>query len=401
MNETTDLKASNELIPRRFGRVVVKEELVLLTGDLFKAIILNQFIYWSQRVRDFDRFLGEENARMKQGGQSANVSLMNGWIYKSAEELNQETFLGVSPQTIGRHVQTLIDRGYLLWRHNPDHGWDRTKQYRVDYVVVQKDLLKLGCALDGFALMESAYSKMEDASSTMNYASSKTEDGCSILEDRTVKSGRAIPESTTEITALDISTRAQEQGGTPDLPSGTISRQVTLRNQEEQKTALGQAVSGNNALALVTQAQAQDTEPAEVTLAPVDSPQPEQTPEEKAFGKIMRLYTDNKFKPSASFLVQDKLVQLIEEYGDTWVMGALQEALKHNGRSLGYIEAVLDGWREKGMAPWEKPRPVREARRDGSSLRQRNETASRGTAHVQPGKYDKINERFARLVQRE
>jgi len=36
-------------------RIVIKEELVVLTGDYRKAILLNQFLYWSERVKDFDK----------------------------------------------------------------------------------------------------------------------------------------------------------------------------------------------------------------------------------------------------------------------------------------------------------------------------------------------------------
>jgi hypothetical protein len=45
---------------RKLKRVVIKEELVALTGDIIEAIILNQFLYWSERVEDFDKFIMEE-----------------------------------------------------------------------------------------------------------------------------------------------------------------------------------------------------------------------------------------------------------------------------------------------------------------------------------------------------
>ena|GEM_PF-987094 len=206
----------------------------------------------------------------------------------------------------------------------------------------------------------------------------------------------AIPETNSEITPetkTDISTFTHAQEKSPNIPDEPSFLQVITLEPEKQSTALGQAASGSNALALVPQAQAE----AAVTA---DSPQPERTPEEKAFSEITTLYIDNKFTPSASFFVQDGLAQLVKEYGDTWVMGALQVALKYNSRSLGYVETVLDNWAEKGMAPWKKPRLAREAHRGGSP-RQMSETASGGTAHVQSGKYDEINERIARLRQGE
>jgi len=52
----------------RLKRVVIKEELVALTGDYIKAILLNQFLYWSERVEDFDLFILEEQQRARDIG---------------------------------------------------------------------------------------------------------------------------------------------------------------------------------------------------------------------------------------------------------------------------------------------------------------------------------------------
>ncbi|MCF8568200.1 hypothetical protein LLE49_26105, partial [Alicyclobacillus tolerans] len=72
-------------IPNELKRIVIKEELVRLTGDLYRAIILNQFIYWSQRVRDVDRFIAEEQKRMEHEAAEINMKPTNGWVYLSTE----------------------------------------------------------------------------------------------------------------------------------------------------------------------------------------------------------------------------------------------------------------------------------------------------------------------------
>jgi len=59
-----------------------------------KAILLNQFIYWSERVNDFDLFLDEEKQRAEDEGKGLDIQKRRGWIYKSAEELSEETMLG-------------------------------------------------------------------------------------------------------------------------------------------------------------------------------------------------------------------------------------------------------------------------------------------------------------------
>ena len=136
----------------KLKRAVIKEELVALTGDFTKAVLLNQFIYWSERVKDFDKFIEEERKRMEVEGENLNIKKQNGWIYKTAEELSEETMLGLSPKTIRRHMKELIKNGWLDERNNPKYSWDRTKQYRVNIVKIQSDLQEMGYGLEGYPL---------------------------------------------------------------------------------------------------------------------------------------------------------------------------------------------------------------------------------------------------------
>jgi len=139
---------------RLLRRVVIKEELVALTGDATRAILLNQFLYWQARVRDYDRFLLEELKRRSQGESSVSdeIPLSNGWIYKSAEELGEEVMLGLSKQSILRRLDELVAAGWLHRRRNPKHAWDRTLQYRCDLQRIHADLLAIGYHLDGWVL---------------------------------------------------------------------------------------------------------------------------------------------------------------------------------------------------------------------------------------------------------
>ena len=134
-------------------RVVIKEELVALTGDFRPAIILNQFIYWIERMKDTDRYILEEKERALKEQLEVSIDESNGWIYKTAEELNEELMVGMSKATIGKYINQLVEAGYLAKRNNPKYKWDKTLQYRVDLVKVQKDLAKLGYALEGYKLL--------------------------------------------------------------------------------------------------------------------------------------------------------------------------------------------------------------------------------------------------------
>lgn len=203
--------------PRRLKRVVIKEELVELTGDFVKAVLLQQMLYWSERVQDFKQFAQEELQRAEKWGPPETLDgkkefvddMVYGWVYKTAEELSSETMLNLAPNTIRRHLKELVEKGYLLERSNPKYKWDRTLQYRVDLLKVQTDLMSLGYPLEGYSV-ELPIAKMEHGASVcgdsashvtpMEFPSSKMENQSTEMENQICENGRAIPEITTEIT---------------------------------------------------------------------------------------------------------------------------------------------------------------------------------------------------------
>lgn len=133
---------------KKLKRAVIKEELVVLTGDCLKAVVLNQFIYWSERTRDFDAFIEEERKRNPE----TVVNLTHGWIYKSAKELSDEVMIG-SHDTVARKLAELVKDGWIRRRNNPNYTWDRTYQYRPAIREIQIALQELGYALDGYPLV--------------------------------------------------------------------------------------------------------------------------------------------------------------------------------------------------------------------------------------------------------
>lgn len=117
---------------KKLKRVVIKEEIYAVTGDTISAIILGQFLYWQDRVRDFDKFIEEEKSRKAANGEMLDVQLTNGWMYKTAKELIDECMLNISEVTARRYIQKLIDSNFIDCRKNPNNKWDRTLQYRVN-----------------------------------------------------------------------------------------------------------------------------------------------------------------------------------------------------------------------------------------------------------------------------
>lgn len=150
---------SNE--PKKLKRIVIKEELVELTGSVDGAIVLNQMIYWSERIRDFDQFVAEENSRAEKEGIPISEPA-NGWIYKSAEELTEELMRFKGATTIGNILTFLVEKGWLSRRHNPKYKWDKKYQYRVNLFMIQLDLQKLGFGLEGYKARNLAFLKIGD-----------------------------------------------------------------------------------------------------------------------------------------------------------------------------------------------------------------------------------------------
>ena len=148
---------------RRLKRVVIREELVELCGDTLEAVCLEQMLYWGRRVRDADLFLEEEKKRSLEN--DPETPLLQGWIYKSAEELAGEIMLG-ERSTVARRLAKLVQRGWLDSRKNPRHKWDKTAQYRVNIVAVQRSLQDIGYALEGYPLLPQPEAKEENPPST-------------------------------------------------------------------------------------------------------------------------------------------------------------------------------------------------------------------------------------------
>lgn len=173
--------------PQKLKRVVIKEELVALTGNYIDAILLSQLLYWSERVKDFDLFLKQE-AELE--GREPDKCYF-GWIYKSYDALSEETMLGLSPSNIKKHIETLHKSGFIEIRQNKNK-WDRRKEYKINLKYIQNELILKGYSLEGYTL-GTPFSKTENASS-------KIENGISKTENRTTQNRKTVTEITTETT---------------------------------------------------------------------------------------------------------------------------------------------------------------------------------------------------------
>ena len=204
---------------RKLKRVVIKEELFALTGDTIETIILSQFLYWMDRVKDFDKFIKEEKQRSLDDGNSINIELQNGWVYKKASELVDECMLNVSEVTVRRYIQNLCKKGYLESRKNPSHKWDKTLQYRVNMKFIISEIKKLGYnCLGGYLEMEQQNegAKLQNEGAKLQNEGAKLQNEGAKLQNEGVElqnegvelqNEAAITEITTETTNKEISTK--------------------------------------------------------------------------------------------------------------------------------------------------------------------------------------------------
>lgn len=205
-------------------RVVIKEELVELTGNFTLAITLNQLLYWSLRVRDKDKFIHEE---VSYNSTNTERNMQYGWIYKTSEELSQEIMIG-SQTTVRRYLKDLVASEFIFERRNPNpkYKYDKTFQYRVNLNKIKKDLNSKGYKLDHF---EDYYNENEVVKVTEQridrsinqYESSNTQLAYSMKHNEA-----AIPEITSENTLKNINNKEAVRNN-KDLIKGEEVKEIT------------------------------------------------------------------------------------------------------------------------------------------------------------------------------
>jgi hypothetical protein len=205
---------------------VIREEFVALTHDPLVAVVLNQLVYWTQRVKDFDFFLQEEKSLYP----NCTIQPRHGWIYKTAEELIQETMFQVSKSTMLRYLNTLLTSGWIDKRTNSTDKWDRTTQYRVNLRKLQEDLARIGYTLPGStSLMTSSPLKPAETPMFRN-ENSKFENETSMFQNETSKfQNRTSNTKTTTKTIAETTNKEHTPTHACDLQK--------QKNAEAQKTS--------------------------------------------------------------------------------------------------------------------------------------------------------------------
>ena len=211
-------------ILNKLKRAVIKEELVELTGDYKLAIVLNQFLYWTERVgaKRYNKWKEEETNRTTNNPNE----LDGGWIYKSASELVEEIMIGVSDSTARRYAKELIEQGYLMERDNPKYKWDNTKQYRVNLINIVNELDKLGYHLEGYK-----YDDLLQSPTTPNFQNEKSSFDS---EDSSFENEKTIPEITAENTNPETTKKGVIKNNTTNKGVKQVYTYQQFKNEYNQ-----------------------------------------------------------------------------------------------------------------------------------------------------------------------
>ena len=129
-----------------YAYIGTHQELYDLLGSGEKARIMRQLLYWMVRRKDVEEFLSEVKEEYREVKEFFD-NYEFGWIYKKMSEFKREILSDLSEQSLRRKINELVKEGYLSQRKNPNYKWDRTIQYRVNVVKLEKDLNQLGYSL--------------------------------------------------------------------------------------------------------------------------------------------------------------------------------------------------------------------------------------------------------------
>ncbi|EOQ04516.1 hypothetical protein [Bacillus cereus] len=233
---------------RELQRVVIKEELVALTGGKpFDAALLNNLIFWSGIVEKMDNNLKKQIKQMESRNTKQTVinkkkkQIRNGWFYKTGEEILAELMGWGSASTISRTIETFIKNGWMEKGNNPDstQQWDRTKWYKIHVTKIAADLHELGYALEGYSLVQEPVQSDEKQGETASLPILHSEK-CILQDEKSIlHSERTIPEGLLQKVTSEKELEEEEiipSSITESMILDLMNQQITEREITNQKT---------------------------------------------------------------------------------------------------------------------------------------------------------------------
>lgn len=249
--------------------IPLKEEYMVITeGNILLSLLIQQMIYWTERVYDFDKFITEEKARALRGSRDMEVKIeyTHGWIYKKCSELCEEFSMPTSKETTIRdNLKILVDKKILDKRNNPINKLDRINQYRVNLVKLRELLNNEGYELQGYKFAFSndkellTNSTKELNNSESEIRSSKPKTPCkappSMREEIAV--AELFPEKGENPHKIDCFSKSEIRFSDTEIRSSYIYTETTNKEEKESAHARNnfflseEWVPGNEILAIV------------------------------------------------------------------------------------------------------------------------------------------------------
>ena len=209
---------------------LLKQEYMAITHDMLAAIILNQFVYWAKIKMQADAMYEREFNIYERNGTPVNFKPSYGWIYKTADELNEEVMAEASRQSIRRRIKFLVDAGFISERKNPNISWDHTTQYHVNLYAINKAVCAVGLYMDEFVFDDGVeHTNVQIGRSDVQIGRPEDQVGRS-----DVQVGRTIPEITTEITTESTSEITNIY---PDVQKPAVNNKNVSKQNEKIKYA--------------------------------------------------------------------------------------------------------------------------------------------------------------------
>ena len=116
-------------------RVIVKEEIVAITGDMNLAIVLSQILDLSKCVNKNDDL---------KNGVTLELDGCDVWMSITANNLLDKCLLNMSDRSMRAYLNKLCDMGFISSRRNPLCKFDTTMQYMVNFDCILKAIIAKG-----------------------------------------------------------------------------------------------------------------------------------------------------------------------------------------------------------------------------------------------------------------
>lgn len=245
---SNSLKTTEEQEVRELQRVVIKEELVELTGKHFEAALLNNLIFWHGITEKMDQSLLVQISQLeKRGAKQGTINkkkkqIRDGWFFKTADELSAELIGWGSPQKIGRALNELSKNGWIEKGNNPDPKmkWDRTTWLKVNINKIATDLFKIGYALEGYSLVQETEEKPKgfESNSAKKASLRKYQNGICKFHFGSSKfqNGRTIPEGSLQKVTSEKEFEEEEENNTLRVTESMILNLMNQKIKEREIT---------------------------------------------------------------------------------------------------------------------------------------------------------------------